>query len=360
MKRPPLILFALTLLVLVAPGTVLAEPPEWAQDEHAHTHGPDPIDIDRRGHGHGHGEDPGASGTIGTVPPWTAGEYDGLQASSDVLDLPEYASLPTFHAIYLYPKSSANRFSQVAPMIQADARNAGAVLEKLTGRSVRWDERMTSGRRLLDITVVRSRYKSQQLGNSNQFGLVRDEIRALGFTNANKKYVVWLDAPSNYCGQGELYGDQRRDPANWNEIRTTAIIYRPYGAGGVPDFGFCRGTVVLHEMGHNMGAVQAGPAVNDGAHCFDARGDVMCYDGVATTGLHFDWHNDNYWDPAADPFPEPGDPDPAVTPRLGWWTVNLSRFICPAVGTQVVGSDGSTSTAWKPDCTKPNQPVYGP
>ncbi len=125
-------------------------------------------------------------------------------------------------------------------------------------------------------------------------------------------------AASRYCGQGELYQDTIRDPAlNNNQKRTTSIVYRPYSTTNA-DGGFCRGRTLLHEVGHNLGALQnVAPNAFDGAHCNDDNNDVMCYtdaDQFTSDSSTFDFNNNDFWDPATGPLP--------------WWTVNLSRFIC--------------------------------
>jgi len=64
------------------------------------------------------------------------------------------------------------------------------------------------------------------------------------------------------------------------------------------------------------------PNTTDGVHSNNAFEDTMC--GLDApqlingpfNGLYFDRDNDDSWDP------------PHGAP-LGWWTVNLSRFICP-------------------------------
>jgi hypothetical protein len=148
--------------------------------------------------------------------------------------------------------------------------------------------------------------------------------------------VVWLDAGSQYCGQGELYQDTRRSGVNNNDKRTTAIIYRPYDPADPSTGGFCRGRVVLHELGHNLGALQqVAPHAFDGAHCNDSAEDVLCYTSQTTldTGPPaFDYGTDDYWDPADG--------------KLPWWTANLSRFLCPAVAGATV------------DCGVPSTPNY--
>ncbi|MDQ4025827.1 MAG: zinc-dependent metalloprotease, partial [Actinomycetota bacterium] len=253
---------------------------------------------------------------------WSASQWDG---AVNTADQPDLTSLPTFHAVYVYPRDKASRFTQFAAMFQADALDTARLLGY--GRALRFDERTgAAGARYLDITVMRSSYTAKRLGGGNQFSLVSNELASRGFTNSNKKYFVWLDAPSQYCGQAQLYQDARRSADNYNERRTTAIVYRPYPTSDASG-GFCRGRTLLHELGHNMGALQkVAPHAFDGAHCNDSAEDVMCYTSqtsVDTGGPAFDWNNDDYWDPAA-------NPALATDATLAWWTVNLSRFVCPA------------------------------
>jgi len=302
-----------------------------AGEEHAATHGPDGVDLDSRGRGRVGA--PAAVYEVDAPAPWSASEYDGAVHTTDQPDL---TTLATFHAIYLHPADSKSRFPQFAAMFQADARQASSLLATLYGRGIRLDERAgAGGARYLDITVVRSRYRARQLSGGNQFSLVANELAAKGFTSPDKKYAVWLDAGSQACGQGHLYQDTRRTAANSNEGRTTAIVYRPYSAADASG-GFCRGRTLRHELGHNMGALQqVAPHAFDGAHCDDSAEDTMCYTSAASvdTGAPaFDHGNDDYWDPVA----------AGGSARLPWWTVNLSRFVCPPGG----------------DCTRPNTPEF--
>jgi hypothetical protein len=138
---------------------------------------------------------------------WDAAQYDGLAP-----DQPDLLATPTIHAIYLHPSNGHSRFGQFAAMFQADAAQASALVGVLYGKGLRFDMRKGGATAknpdgvFLDITVVRSKYNAKQVSSSRQFSLVRDEVAAK-FKDADKKYVVWLDAGSRYCGQGELYQD---------------------------------------------------------------------------------------------------------------------------------------------------------
>lgn len=324
---------ALLPLALVAglAGEAASLPPQASPVgvEHAHTHGPDAIALDPRGPAPAD-----APYDVDELAAWAEEKYDGLAPTTDQPDL---TTLPTIHAIYVYPADRSSRFARFAPMFQADARDASALLAEQYQRGIRFDERRgDDGSNYLDITVVKSRYRYQKLSSASQFNLVANELAARGFTSANKKYAVWLDAGSQYCGQGHLYQDTRRSALNYNEGRTTAIVYRPYDPGDSSG-GFCRGRTLRHEIGHNLGALQKiAPHAFDGAHCDDSAEDTMCYrtaNAIDTGNAAFDHNQDDYWDPVA---------GTGRSTTLGWWTVNLSRFVCPPGG----------------DCTKPNIPEF--
>jgi hypothetical protein len=309
-----------------------ALPPQASPVAIEHTHGPDGLELDRRGR-------PGAAATyeVDNPAPWSALDYDGMAPTTDQPDGAR-AGLPMFHAIYLYPSDKhdypATRFATYAAMFQADARDASKLLETLYGRAIRFDERTSVlGKPMLDITVVRSQYTSKQLAGANQWTLVNNDVTAK-FNAPSKKYVVWLDAGSQYCGQGNLTQDSTRSAANGSEGRALAIVYRPYTAylNDGTTGGFCRGRTARHEMGHTMGALQSvAPHAFDGAHCNDSGEDTMCYTSATTPdtgGPAFDYNNDDYWDPAANPSYGALYPATAPNGKLGWWTVNLSSFLC--------------------------------
>ena len=294
--------------------------PEHSHAPQPHTHGPDRKTLDPRP------KAPAATYDVDTHAAWSAADHDGQAFSTDQ---PDTTSLPTVHAVYMYPSDGQNRFSKFAAMFQADARDASRLLGY--GRQVRWDERIGADgtTRYLDITVIRSSQRTNKLGGSNQFKLVGQELTNRGMTNPNKKYVVWLDAGSRFCGQAQLYQDTRRSADNYNERRLHSVIYRPYATTDPATGGWCRGRTVMHEVGHTLGAVQTvAPNNSDGAHCDDSAEDVMCYRTTSppdTGPAAFDYATNDYWDPAADPSQTSGV-------KLGWWTVNLSKFVCPLSG----------------------------
>lgn len=328
-SRPVVFASLLILGVGLIGGGTAGSVPEQASDQgELRSHGPDPKSMYKPGR-----ERAAAPFAVDAPADRTQTPWDGQTFTTDQADL---TSLPTIHMIYLYPSDKPSRFSQYAAMFQADAKQASDHLANLYGRGLRFDYRAAGQ---LDITVVRSSSNARRLGGGNQFSLVANELKNKGYTNPNKKYAVWLDAGSNYCGQGTLYSDTRRSSANYNDVnRTTGVVYRPFDVNNA-DGGFCRGRTLAHEVGHNMGALQKeAPNAFDGAHCNDDQEDVMCYEQNATFDSgnipQFDYNNDDYWDVGATKTANPGPGQ-----KLPWWTLNLSKYVCPLAGCAAANSN---------------------
>lgn len=331
-RRSALAVTSVACLVTLAPSGSSAQtlPSQAPAVANEHTHGPDGLDLDRRGRPVVAGEPYAVDATAS----WKADQYDGVVKAADSPDLNSHAQ---FHAIYVYPSDKSSRFADYAAMFQADARDASALLETLYGRAIRFDDRPSEtvvGQSVLDITVFKSKYNSKQLATTRQFNLVNDELAAK-FNQPGKKYMAWLDAGSQYCGQGNLSQDTKRNGGNQNEGRTLAIVYRPYNMADTATGGFCRGRTLRHELGHTMGALQSvAPHAYDGAHCNDSAEDTMCYVSATSTDTGvaaFDFRNDDYWDPRANSeYISTFGPYLTMDGKLPWWTVNLSAFLCDA------------------------------
>jgi hypothetical protein len=242
-----------------------------------------------------------------------------------------------YHAVYAHPADRPSRLSALGGQLQADAFGASALLEREYGRAIRFDVGTPCGAGQLDISEVRLPFTEAQLGafaasaHAATFDAVAAALRERGFAVAqndaradqlaalHENFVVWLDGPGpvGTCGQGTALLDSTRSEANLNNTGgKLALIFRN-------GRDFCGADVVRHEIGHNLGALQPdAPNTTDGVHCNDAFEDTMCawesprLVGGPFNGVYFDYGNDDYWDP------------PQGAP-LGWWTVNLSRFVCP-------------------------------
>ena len=286
------------------------------------THGPDPIaPLAQRFRSDGAPKDRG---------PWC-----GRRLSRDDTAHQVDNGAPRFHAILAVPAGAKSRLTELAPDIQGDALGSSALLERRYGRAFRFDMGTSCGPQYLDISILRMRRDAAALRDAatrpnGTLDAIYDELRMAGWPVTlpqdddaplrPSNYVVWLDGPAtpDACGQATLYGDPRRTADNRNNMGgSVAVVFRAAD-------GFCGADAVRHEIGHTLGAVLPGvaPHADGGGHCTDAVEDTLCLTSapVRATGLvegeFFDYNNDDYW-------------DPPLGPPLPWWTVNLSRFLCP-------------------------------
>lgn len=238
-------------------------------------------------------------------------------------------------ALYLVPSDAPSRLAAAAPQIQGSADAASRILEAARGRALRFDRGTRCGAGYLDITTIRLRRTTEQLATAaaedRTLTVVAQALREAGvrlvpddqlFTRRRAgtvNAVAWLDAPAppGTCGQATIVADERRTQRNANAVGgKLALIFRREAS-------FCGSDTVLHEVAHVLGAVQdpAPHATSDG-HCADAAEDVMCLAGSPALGgtrPAVDAGSDDYWDPAGGR-------------ALGWWTLNLSPFLCERPG----------------------------
>ena len=106
----------------------------------------------------------------------------------------------------------------------------------------------------------------------DSFSQMRTELVAQGYDHTDRKYLVWVDAAVGICGLGEVYGDTRPGQENRNNRGPS------YARVDTP----CWQYAELHEIFHNLGAVQRdAPHPSAAWHCTD-EADVMCYDDDAS------------------------------------------------------------------------------
>lgn len=106
------------------------------------------------------------------------------------------------------------------------------------------------------------------------------EVRNAGYTDQTRKYLMWTDA-SLYCGIAGISNDDRNDPTlNRNNGGPH------YARVDTSCWGY--GSVEVHELFHNLGAVQlSAPNSSGGYHCVDEY-DRLCYKDSAGVELRYD------------------------------------------------------------------------
>lgn len=300
-------------------------------------------DVAASVHGYRAGATPAATLAWPSTATWNKADHDGKAFS---IDQPDLTSLPQVHVVYIHASDKPSRFQDFAAMFQAQNRRTSQQFAGVISRGVRWDERLAGGVRYHDITVLKSDARFSRMNYSTA---TRDLSRAK-LNDPNKKYLVWQDAPDGrYCGQAGMAGDTQRNASNASNKSSVAVIFTAYDRTNATG-GWC--FAQMHELSHAFGAVQPSAPNYQGWHCNDNGNDVLCYyaSGVPYDGTdlrYYDWKNDDYADAQAVPgYPDSVEGTPA--PKLAWWTVNLSRFLC-AKSTDPDGLIG---------CDQPATPEY--
>lgn len=199
-------------------------------------------------------------------------------------------------ALYAYQAGKANRvrlvartlrnvMAQMDAAVDANARPAGAP------RRVRWLTTRKCAITLTPVAVSADAMKS--------FPTFVTELRAKGFSNPRRKYLVWNDARV-MCGIAAASTDDRAtagNAANGHASRT--YFARVDNHCWTPWVG-------AHELFHMLGAVaRSAPNSNGHWHCTDAS-DVMCYSehGIKTRNrckamptFRLDCGRDDYFNP---------------------------------------------------------------
>jgi hypothetical protein len=206
------------------------------------------------------------------------------------------------HLLYGHPLTSPDRLAEVVETIRSSMRRANAALDR---------EAIESGRRHADYRVLcdgggEIKVDTFLNATSNSFADIVDAARLAGFTDTDTDYTIFYDDPTpEACGVGSYTPDERLVTENANNT----------GGGYAVLYADCwDAATLMHENGHNQGAVQPNSpnSTGSGGHCRDEE-DVMCYsDGGdrdagmflrCDGGQRFDCGHDDYFDIA----PQPGE-----------------------------------------------------
>ncbi len=262
--------------------------------------------------------------------------------------------------IYAAPSDHTDRYSTVLQTIRDTVRQMNS---RLNEASQETGGRPLSYRVVCDSTgaiSVADEHLATTTSTADDWSSITTDLINRGYTSTTQKYLVFYDDPvASYCGQGNIEYDDSLSSGNLNNRGPSyAITYDAFSG--------CAGShVPMHELGHNLGAVQnTAPHTSGAAHCNDGD-DVMCYpDGgitQCTTGgseclntcfdyEHFDCGHDTYFH--------------ANPPSGNWlqthWNIGstLDRFVtygdwrqeADAFSTRSVGGSCTSATASGGSC----------
>jgi hypothetical protein len=249
-----------------------------------------------------HGPDPAPAGTDVRTDGSTAelvADSAAAGGSTAVPCIGDGTSGYRVEAIYAVPSDRTDRFSTIEPLItssyapRVEDQFARSAAETGGEAHVQW---VTTPDGVGGCTLV-VHHEVLSVTGDDTFGDTITELKARGYTRADRKYLVWMDS-NVYCGIGQVYGDTRPDQANANNGAYSMFARADSG---------CWAYAEGHELMHNLGGVQpSAPNGTPNYHCSDEP-DEMCYDddgsgpvvmrSVCTgrDGTLFDCNHDDYF-----------------------------------------------------------------
>lgn len=218
---------------------------------------------------------------------------------------PDAVSAFQFHVVLAYPADGTDPTAQLASPIASD-------IETITNwwigqdptREPRFDffafPGCPSPAGDLDLSSVRLPHDSAYyVGEIERYDRIRIDLDSLGFSDPDKKYLVYYDGPTaqptSLCGQSDT------DLADTGGPRAYSIVYLAgqcglgLGQGGVAT------VVAVHELIHGLGALPAGAphaCPGDDAHPCDSPNDILYPSqntSVTLSHLVLDYGRDDYY-----------------------------------------------------------------
>jgi hypothetical protein len=291
------------------------------------------------------------------------------------------ASSPRFKLVYAHPADRANRFAEWRDALQANVALIQRFLAAQSGgaKAIRVDMGTNCGPQYVDLQVVRlTGPRSQYVDNFS--AIVREVEPRLGATTAPRNVVILADTLNGGgydYGLGENVlgpaGDRRGSGNIHNYGGFASVLFSrdgqpapgPTARGWWPE-GF------LHEISHNLGAVQwsaphstqpPGFSLPRYGHCWQGA-DVMCYteDSGAAHAMQYDCTRvggaipqaydcgrDDYFNPA-----------PAAGTYLAThWNVYDSAFLAPCAQVAPACGGGTDGLAPAPPVATSSPLVAG-
>lgn len=243
---------------------------------------------------------------------------------------------PRIQVLYGYPAGTPNNFQVDYAQI---LRAVDQVDKWLDDSSPGYDQHyrwLCSSAGRVNVTAV----QLPAIGSDGVFTFTDyvNGMKAAGYNSTSRIYHTFvdnIDGAYAFSGQGTLDGDSQAGSAN---ASNTGPAYSMTSGVSLPTF--------MHEVGHNLGAVNNDAPHSSGAgHCWDDF-DRMCYDdgGSYFTGGGLivvncdnaigssdgDWFADNHYDCGHDDYYSAAPP-PAGSYLASHWNVSKNVFLTPAV-----------------------------
>lgn len=282
------------------------------------THGPDPVSAF------------GSPGEVGAPPP--SAPAPALAA----LCVDGGVTGKRVEVLYGVPQDRANRYSaQLTTMrnVLAQANSNLDAADAATTQGYRWLCENGTDITIRNVTLVPVgsdfSFTFDDYLNSvqNQVGL---GLGPVNYTASNRIYFTFVDQVTDsypYGGQGGIWNDDRSDPTvNQNNDAGAKYSMTAYYDA----------SIVGHEIGHNIGAVQlSAPHTSGGWHCHDEY-DLMCYsdggsyfqNGGQLTFPCNSTSQDLIMDCGRDDYYYPGTP-PSTNYLATHWNTARSGFLTP-------------------------------
>jgi hypothetical protein len=190
------------------------------------------------------------------------GPWCGAEQSTDDTTYQAHTG-PRVKVIYAYPAGSVNRFATMRDLIQNDARDMTDLMLGAAGqtKTLRFDVGTRCGAGYVDILSIalpRSAAAYRQLGASARMTQLRTDLApAVANMVGKRNYLVYADhtnAGDGVSGIATVFLDD--SPGANNASNTGGIWAMAFGNSADAGFLGSRLTTVLHEVSHNLGAVQ--------------------------------------------------------------------------------------------------------
>ena len=179
-------------------------------------------------------------------------------------------------AMYVVGAGRPNRYAELKAQMKIWAAGTDDVINRsaaLTGgvRNVRYvtEAGPETGceARVLNVTVP--------AGSLSTFGASIDAVRAQGYDNPARKYLMWTDT-TTLCGIALMYLSDNPAQGNPNNGSHPQYARVDSGCWGMGD-GTGQHSVEAHELVHALGGIQgSAPHATSRGHCWD-ESDTMCY-----------------------------------------------------------------------------------